>query len=174
MKTEIFKAIPGYEGFYEVSNFGNVKSLPREILMKGKYPFICKEKHLKNRKNKNGYYAVVLYKNKTKKNIDVHQLVAMAFLNHTPCGFDLVIDHVNDNPLDNRVENLQIVTSRYNCYKTQDKYSSKYKGVCWHKKAKKWMAKINIKDKSIYLGLFNCELKAHHTYLQAVNKYINI
>jgi hypothetical protein len=76
----------------------------------------------------------------------------------------LVIDHINDDKLDNRVENLQIVTTRFNAYKTQGKYSSQYKGVSWDKKANKWTAKISINKKNYHLGLFNCELLAYHAY----------
>ena len=47
-KNEIWKDILGYEGIYQISNLGNVKSLPREKLMNGKYPIITKEKIIQN------------------------------------------------------------------------------------------------------------------------------
>lgn len=162
---EIFKPIPGYEGIYEVSNLGNVKSLGNN--------FSRKEKILKpsliGPKNKK-YLSVLFCVNTTKKIFKIHQLVAMAFLGHKPCGFKLVVHHKNDNPLDNRVENLEITTQRDNCHKTQGKYSSKYKGVHWDKNAKKWKASIRVNGLKKHLGLFECELKAHLTYQNELNK----
>lgn len=155
---EIWKDIANYEGLYQVSNLGVVKSLSRPIKRNGY--FICEEKILKNGLSKNGYYTVSL----NGKSYYIHKLVAIAFLNHTPCNYKLVIDHKNDNQLDNRVNNLQIVTQRENACKTQGRYSSKYKGVSWHKRRNKWVAGIRIDGKSIYLGAFNCELAASISY----------
>jgi len=156
MENEIWKDIPGYEGLYQVSNLGNVKSLGNDRTRKEKIlkPSVCKY----------GYYHVGLYKNGKVKSTVVHQFIAMAFLNHNPCGHKLVIDHRNDNPLDNRVENLQIVTQRFNANKTQGKYTSKYKGVSWHKKANKWISNILINKKQIHLGYFNTEEEASLAY----------
>lgn len=161
---EQFRDIPGYEGLYQVSNLGNVKSLPRMVLRNGKYPFVCKEKILKFHKNPSGYYCLTLNKDAKKKYFTVHQLVCVAFLNHIPCGHELVIDHINDNRLDNRIDNLHLVTQRYNAYKTQGRYSSKHKGVSWHKKKKKWQASIYINNKLKYLGSFKNEHEASLVY----------
>ena len=155
---EIWKDVPTYEGMYQVSNLGRVKSLSR-LIKKSGY-FICQERILKNGLSKNGYYTVAL----SGKSYYIHKLVAVVFLNHVPCKYKLVIDHKNDNPLDNRVENLQIVTQRENACKTQGRYSSKYKGVCWHKNHKKWAVSIYIDGKKTFLGYFNCELAASLAY----------
>ena len=145
---EIYKDIPGYKGMYQVSNLGNVKSFRKS-----------KERILKPSIGDKGYYVVTLF-NKRR----IHQLVAEAFLNHTPCGMKLVIDHINNDKLDNRVENLQVVTQRFNTSKTEGKGTSKYKGVSWYKKYNKWIAQITIDRKRINLGYFNCELAASLAY----------
>jgi hypothetical protein len=49
----------------------------------------------------NGYYIITLYNNGKAKKYYVHQIVAMSFLNHIPNGYDLVVDHINNNKLDN-------------------------------------------------------------------------
>ena len=152
MMEEIWKPIPNYEGLYEVSDLGRVKSL--------NYNRTKTEKFLKLQKNSVGYYHVIL-KGKT---LQVHQLVAITFLNHIPNGYNLIIDHINDNKLDNRPKNLQIVTARFNTCKTQGNYSSKYKGVSWSKAAKKLLSFIRINGKLKHLGLFNCELSASIAY----------
>jgi len=153
MKKEIWKDVIGYEGLYEVSNLGRVKSLKCN-----------KEKILSPVINKKGYWQCRLYKNKIATTKLVHQLLAQSFLNHIPNGNIYVVDHINDNKLDNRLDNLQVLTNRENCYKTQGKYSSKYKGVCWHKLAEKWVAQIKINGKLKHLGYFVNEQEASQAY----------
>jgi hypothetical protein len=170
---EIWKDIPGYEGLYQVSNLGRVKSLPKEWITgkggKGSHNGKILSKCL----NKEGYELVRLYLNSKGKSISVHQLVAMAFLGHEPCAYKFVIDHIDDNKSNNRLDNLQVVTNRYNTRKTQGKYSSKYKGVCWNKRASKWQSAIRINGKKKHLGLFDCELEAHHAYQKALKDLVN-
>jgi len=169
-KQEFFKDIPGYEGYYQVSNLGSVKSLSRSIkLSNGRYR-VLKEKILKPTLNSTGYLLVILYKDGKQKAYKIHQLLAMAFLGHIPCGHKLIVDHINNNPLDNRVENLQIVTTRKNCSKDKKGYSSEYVGVSWNTKDKKWRSAISINGKDKYLGSFECEIEASEAYQQEKNK----
>lgn len=146
---EIWKDVVGYEGLYQVSNIGRVKSLHQK---EGKIlsPRPCK-----------GYHLVALCFNKKRKDTYIHQLVAIAFLNHKRDGHKLVVDHINDIKSDNRLENLQIITQRENAFKTQGKYTSSYKGVCLDKKRNKWMAKIYLNGKHLFLGRFNTEEEAN-------------
>jgi len=151
MKEEIWKDVPNYEGIYKVSDLGNIKSLLSNKIMK--------------QSNTNDGYLCISLMNKGKRwRPKIHQIVAMAFLGHIPCGMKMVIDHINDNPLDNRVENLQIVTTRYNSNKTQGKYSSKYKGVSWNCSRLKWVARIHINGETKHLGAFVNEYDAHLAY----------
>ena len=154
--SEIWKAIPNYEGIYEVSNLGNIKSL--------NYNRTKIEKIMTPSLNRYGYYQIGLSKNNNKKSFPVHQLVAITFLNHTPCGYKLVVDHINDNSKDNRLENLQLITQRENAYKKQGKHSSSYKGVYWSKQLNKWRACITIDNKQKHLGCFINEHEAHLKY----------
>lgn len=167
---EIWKDIPDYEGYYQVSNLGRVRSLDRVVEHHKTGLVNLKGVLLKHGLNRYGYPFVNLCVNGNRKTIRVHQLVAMAFMGHEPCGQKLVIDHIDDNPQNNRVDNLQIVTQRFNVFKTQGKYSSKYKGVCWHKNTNKWCSKICINGKSKYLGYFTSEEEAHEAYLKAVKE----
>ena len=88
----------------------------------------------------------------------------MAFLGHERCGMKLVIDHINDIKSDNNVDNLQIVSNRFNVRKTQGDASSNYKGVYWSKTSKKWVAQIKINGRQINLGHFINEIDAHNMY----------
>lgn len=104
MMNEIWKDINGYEELYQVSNFGNVKSL--------NYRNTDEEKILKNRKDKGGYLRVFLCKNKKRKYYLIHRLVALAFIpnpDNKPC-----IDHINTDRTDNRVCNLQWCSHKEN------------------------------------------------------------
>jgi len=168
---EIYKSVLGYEGIYEISNLGNVKSLSRTIFVEGRKPYILNERILKPGINTKGYYIVVLCngKQKTRK---VHQLVAIAFLNHTPCGMNLVVDHIDENKLNNKADNLQILTNRQNLSKGTPNKTSKYIGVSKNLRGK-YSAAIQINGKDINLGSFDNEEDAREAYLDKLKK-INI
>jgi hypothetical protein len=168
---EIWKDIPDYEGLYQVSNLGNVKSLPKEWSVGIKGTRSHNGKILKCSYNKGGYTQYRITKNGVYSTYLGHVLVAMAFLNHKPNGHFMVVDHINDIRNDNRLENLQVVTHRFNCFKTQGKYSSKYKGVSWKKDAQKWIARITVNYKVKELGYFSNEYDAHNEYQNALLKY---
>lgn len=155
---EIFKDIPGYNGLYQASNLGRIKSLSRKVCnYRGCY--FSKDKFLTQRISKN--YQSVRIKSGSKR---VHQLVAMAFLGHIPCGHKIVVDHINHDKLDNRLENLQLITNRENCSKDVKNKSSKYTGVSWDKARNKWQVGIKINGKRYALGRFNCEEEARKVY----------
>ena len=104
---EIWKDIQGYEGLYQVSNFGKVKSFrastkfgkPEEMLLK---PSLINS----------GYYVVTLYKQKEKHKFQIHRLVAETFIPNPlclPC-----VNHKDEDKLNNSVENLEWCTYQYN------------------------------------------------------------
>ena len=163
---EIWKEIKGYED-YEISNLGRVKSLAR-IVTTARGSRTYEEKILKLSFDGKRYLNVKIYKNNKSKTIKVHQLVAITFLNHTPDGHKLIVDHVDNNPLNNELGNLQIITQRKNVSK-DTKGSSKYTGVCWDKSRKKWVSHITINGKLKHLGRFKDELEAAEAYQIALN-----
>ena len=156
---EIWKDIPNYEGIYQVSDLGRIKSFRKN-----------KVKILKQHKDSKGYLKVRLYdKNLKDKTIVVHVLVAMAFLNHIPTKtHKFVIDHINNNKVDNKVLNLQIITNRENSSK-DSKGSSSFVGVFWNKLKNKWQTSIYFKNRNIYLGLFDTEIEANNKYKSALS-----
>ena len=161
---EIWKDIPYYEGYYQVSNLGNVRSLNREVIYKDGRKYNYKSEIMKQTLA-DGYYGVRLCKNNKSKYFQTHQLVGMTFLGHIPDGHNFIIDHKEEgNRLDNRLENLQIITNRENITKSIDKMktTSKYTGVCWDRK--KWKVSIRIDGKSKHLGYFTDEYEAHMAY----------
>jgi hypothetical protein len=161
---EVWKNIEGYEGIYQVSNLGRVKSLERKRLGFKKAPTIVNERILKTGVQTNGYLIVGLHKDGKVKTRLIHQLVAIAFLNHKPDGFKLVVNHINFNRSDNRFENLEIVTHRENSNQKHLKSTSKYTGVSWCNTCKKWVSSISINNKKKTLGRFTNEHDAHLAY----------
>tara|TARA_R110000796_G_C14284869_1_gene403191 strand:- start:8 stop:493 length:486 start_codon:yes stop_codon:yes gene_type:complete len=156
---EEFRDVVGYEGIYKVSNLGGVKSLK-----------FNREKTLKLSLNSRGYLNVSLYKEGKQHTHMIHQLVAISFLNHTPNGISIVVDHIDENPLNNRLDNLQLLSHRDNVAKGF-KYkggTSKHTGVSWYKQTNEWMSTIVINGKQKYLGKFACELKAAKAYQDAL------
>jgi hypothetical protein len=150
---------------YQVSSLGNVKSLERVCkTSRGNGVKPVKERLLKQIKS--GYYLSVTLNGKSKR---IHQLVATAFLNHIPDGFETVVDHIDGNKLNNNVNNLRIVSHRENTNgssfrKGKENYSSQYIGVSWNKKSNKWNSQITIKNKKIHLGMFTDEIDASNAY----------
>tara|TARA_R110000764_G_scaffold16589_1_gene46332 strand:- start:80 stop:622 length:543 start_codon:yes stop_codon:yes gene_type:complete len=164
---EEFKDIKGYEGLYQVSNLGRVKSLARKSIA----GLNLKEKIRVGVVSNKGYVMVDLCKEGKRKGKTIHQLVAVAFLDHKPCGHRLVVNHIDFDKANNNVNNLEIVTQRENSNRKHIKSSSKYTGVSWSKVANKWIAQIRINGEGKYLGYFKCEIAASMAYEIALNNF---
>jgi hypothetical protein len=127
---EIWKSIKGYEGIYEISNYGRVSSLPRKYLPKGKI--------LDYGVNNIGYPRVNLCKNGKVKPYLVHRIIAKAFIpnpNNKP-----QINHINGIKTDNRLENLEWTTQSENVIHA-------YKiGLCTNKGETHYLSKLTEND----------------------------
>ena len=167
-QKEIWKDIPDYEGYYQVSNLGGIKSLDRVVPKKNGVIYRVKERILKPSKNGRGYLRVDL----NEKTKTVHVLVAIAFLGHKPDGtMKIVVDHIDNDRLNNIVDNLQLITARENCSKDR-KGSSKHTGVSKSANGKKWVSKIRINRELKHLGYFKTELEAHNAYQDKLNSLL--
>lgn len=131
---EIWKAIPSYEGFYEASTLGRIRSIshntkhPRNETM----PLYREGKIRKPRYDKNGYAIINLCKDGKTKTHKVHRLVAQTFIPN-PNNYQQ-IDHINCKVFDNRVENLRWCTTQMNTQYREEHYEpgdrAKYKILC--------------------------------------------
>jgi hypothetical protein len=100
----------------------------------------------------------------------VHQLVAIVFLNHKPCGHKLVIDHIDSNSLNNNLNNLRLVTNRENTSKEKTIKKGLPACVYLHKPNNKYRVRIRINGKNTHLGYFKNILDAENAYFKKLNK----
>lgn len=105
MNKEIWRDIKGYEGYYKVSNLGNVMSIARNGTIK-------QNKILKPNTDKGGYSYVCLHKKGTTKTIKVHRLVASEFVKNPQNKPE--VNHIDGNKKNNEASNLEWVTSSEN------------------------------------------------------------
>jgi hypothetical protein len=160
MQGEIWKDIKGYDGYYQVSNFGRIKSLSREILKK-RGCFKTKSRILKQCVI-NGYCYAFISFNKKKMTYTAHRLVANYFIYkkyNKP-----QVNHIDSNKLNNIFKNLEWVSARENeCHKQSKNKNntSIYTGVSFNLQSKKWRSTINFNKKFIFLGYFNTQEEAY-------------
>ena len=175
LEKEIWVDVKEYEGLYQVSNLGRIKSLYRVVVRKGRN-YTISEKILKSTLGE--FYSVVgLYKNGKLKTFRIHKLVAIHFLENPENK--ATVNHINGIKTDNRVCNLEYSTHRENTnhyFKSND--NDKQCGVFFDKKAKKWRAQITFNKQQIHLGTFSDKKDAHKARVKfekengITNKYL--
>lgn len=135
---EIWKPIPSFDERYRISNFGNLRGVRGQII-KGRI--------------KAGYRYTSLQSDRGEVEVRIHQLVAMAFLDHFPDGTTkIVVDHIDNDQSNNHVSNLQIITNRENSSKDK-KNKTGYTGVGL-KSSGRFEANLGVGEIKIYLGTF--------------------
>jgi hypothetical protein len=146
---ETWVNINGYNN-YQVSQFGRVRNSETGKILK---PVL-----------RNKYNIVVLCENNNPKQYVIHRLVADAFLhNHQNKKF---VDHIDNNRLNNHIDNLRWCSSKENNRNASKRknQTSIYKGVCFHKKSKKWRSSIKCDGVSYHLGYYDNEHEAAMAY----------
>lgn len=159
--TEVFKDVLGYNGDYIVSNLGYIVSLKNGT-----------RKNISTFKHKNGYLTVSLSKDGKVRTHSVHSLVASAFLQKKTDVEYIVIDHKDNNKLNNTASNLQYITNRENSTKDTKENSSVYIGVkksSWNNG--KFNASIRLRGKVVYLCTHESEEYCSEVYNKALKKY---
>ena len=171
--NENWLPIPSYEGLYEISNYGRIKSFlspPK----KNKVNIPLKEGNIMNPSyDKNKYLRLDLIKNKKPKTFKVHRLVMLAFVGESK----LAVDHIDGNKENNHLSNLRYCTNRENSiyyFEKKEGKSSKRIGVSYRKDLKKWRSYIIINKKQVHLGVFNNEEEAAKKYLDAKENIVNL
>jgi hypothetical protein len=171
---EVWKDINGYEGLYQISNLGRVKSLSREWTTYRGGKRSKDETIMAISPDGKGYMQAFLSKDKKRMVFKVHHLVWNAFGN-TQRNALKQIDHIDNIKTNNGIDNLRIVTNRENSSKRSmqrtDK-TSEYTGVSLDKRNGKWSAQIRtlkLSETGIkYLGKFPTQLQASLAYQKAL------
>lgn len=161
MMCEIWKPVVGNENRFSVSSLGRVRAEKKQF---GKR--IIESRILKTHLGKNsGYVQVGIEIDGKRTPRSVHRLMARAFLGIS----DLVVNHINADKTDNRIENLEYVSIRENTLHSPK--SNKLSGIHKrkNKKSERWSATISINRERHHLGIFDTELEASEAYQKAVN-----
>lgn len=164
-QSEIWKPVKGYEGLYEVSNLGRVRSLDRTITKAGRYGMmdvVRKGKLLKPQLGKSGYLCIILCKLGKSKMIFVHRLVATSFIGDIDEEHE--VNHIDYNRTNNKLENLEIVTHAENMHHSAINFCKPHKSkrnelrCIWlynGKKGMKYIVGIRHKRIRTYIGRFS-------------------
>lgn len=160
-----FFAIPNFEGCYEISKCGIVKSIER-VIADGR---LIKERILKQSKSTN-YLQVCLSKDGKAKQFFVHQLLARTFISDYNTKTHRV-DHRDQNTLNNNLDNLHIVTNREN---SMNMKNQSIFGAGCKIEGSRFTAQIQINGKIIYLGMFDTSDEANTKYLKTKELIENI
>lgn len=166
--VEKWKDIPDFEGLYQVSDLGRVKSLPmlKNSSRNRDKTFLTNEKILKQSFKDKKYLRIRLGRRLNAKNYCTHKLVALAFLNYVSNSKKICIDHINNISTDNRLINLQIISIRENS--TKDKKSKSGFNCIYYNKNKYHLA-INYLGRKVFLGSFLNVDSANKIYNEAIN-----
>lgn len=155
MEKEIYKDIPGYEGLYQVSNLGNIKSLER-VYYSGRNKAIRKvqkEIILKTRLDRDGYLVTGLSKDGIQSYCRVHRLVALVFIENDDPVNKTQVNHIDEDKTNNKVDNLEWCTHEYNInYGNRSDNASKTSKGIQNKGSIKAMEKIKRKVVCITTG----------------------
>jgi len=156
MFEELWKPIKNYEGFYEISNTGLVKSLSRKRYGNNG---ILKGRILRHNPDSSGYLLVVLHKHGKRETCKVHHLVWDNFTEESRNGYVLQLDHIDGDKKNNNMNNLQLLSNRANIVKYHTDKRELPVGVYWHKERKKYYAKAFNKFLGLYCTLEEARLK---------------
>lgn len=153
-----FRDIPNFEGLYQINCLGVVKSLERY----DEAGRLLKEKILKNQLDVGGYYCIKLLKDNTRKHSKIHKLLYIVFVgNYDKRYFE--IDHIDRNRLNNKLENLRLVSCRNN---HNNRTNQSLHGCCVCKFGNKYRTNICINNKLLHFGMFESQEDAHKKYLE--------
>lgn len=158
---EEWKAIPGYEGAYEASSLGRVRSLERVVVMRDGVPRPVRAKVLAQKVMNKSYRGVSLSRGKRQQTFLVHRLVMLAF-----SGYSGHVDHADRDGANNALLNLRPATRKQNQANqgVRKNNTSGFKGVSWCRKSQKWTARILLDRRYAFLGSFRSPLDAARAY----------
>lgn len=156
MEKEIYVDVIGYEGFYEISNFGTIRKKTT--------------KRVRKPKEKDGYIYYTLCKNKVNRFVSLHRILFFSF--NRNADQSLIVNHIDHNKKNNTLSNLELVSIRENVThgKLRKNKTSKHIGVYYSQRDKVWRAQISYQTKTKTLGTFKTENEAHEAYQRFIKE----
>lgn len=155
MTEEVWKPINDFDNYF-ISSLGRVKST------KYKKERFLKFSYVDRRKGKKLYAKVVLVKGNKLYTKTIHSIIAEIFLNYKyDKNSNKVIDHIDNNSLNNNVDNLQIISCRNNLNKDIE-----FPGAHFNKKSNNWESSIYFENKNVHLGIFKSKEDASNRYIE--------
>ena len=152
--TTELKVIPNFPN-YMISTNGRITHCDGDVIS-----------YVKPCLTKGGYFIVnIKDANNYRHRRSVHSLVAITFLEHTPCGHTIVVDHINNVKTDNRLENLQLISHRLNTSKDARNRTG-HTGVSRHKG--RYRVGLSVHGKQKWLGTFDTAIEASEAYQDKV------
>ena len=173
LPDEIWKDAKNFEGYYQVSNYGRIKTIPRKVKA-GTGHRIVKSKIKTPLISGDGYLISRLYKNNREYCVQVHQLVAFSFIGDYPHE-DSVIDHIDFDKTNARLDNLRFISNRENVIRSINRAEKKAPlGVYLipagrgRLKNNRWASSVKANNIKYYLGCFETAELASQAYQQKI------
>jgi hypothetical protein len=151
---EVWKDIINYNGRYQISSFGNVKSIKNGLILNAGI-------------GTSGYYHVNLYKDKIQKSVRIHKLVAIHFLSDYIVSKQ--VNHIDGNKLNNHYGNLEMLTNRENSNHYLNSIGKYDNGII--DKGGKWMVRVRIKNTRFSFGTYYDKSIALKVRNEVIEKY---
>lgn len=178
MQKETWEQVPGYEGYYEASSLGKIRSVDRLLTLNNGSCVFYESVILSPKIDKGGYAIVVLSKEGKRIDAKVHRVVASAFLglrlHIKKCNrHSITVDHKNNIKLDNRVGNLQLMSLSMNSSKLNKESPSNLIGGYEDKNNSTWVAQVKYNRKSFHIGRFKTQREsseAHNIALDYIDR----
>ncbi len=169
---EIWKDIPNYEGYYQASNLGNIRTCERIIkCSNGK---INKYKSKNRKPSLSEYRMIALSKNGNLKMYKISRIIANLFVKGQS-GIRNIVNHKDGNKHNDISENLEWCTNSENIIHSFDnnlsKSKNKIRGVFFEKRRNKWTATLYRNNKNIFIGRYLTEQEAINQYNKKLNEY---
>lgn len=172
MEVELWKDIPEYEKYYQISNFGNVRTKDRQVVnVDGKVSFY---KSKDRKPSISEYRMIALSKNGCVKVLKISRIVAKLFVKGKS-DVNKIVNHIDGNKHNDLYSNLEWCSHSHNSIHAfrlnLNKRKNNYTGIFFEKRRNKWACYLYRDNKNLFVGRFSTEQEALNAYNKKINDY---